>query len=121
MATITLSYNAKKKDPAPVVDQLTEVSSTDVSCSSQDVVSYSITGTKWLEILSTDVSAYVFGASEGSITGSGTFTIIIDKFKSFQANQNIFTDSVTVRIRTTNGGAIEDSYTLTRVHTDNIC
>jgi hypothetical protein len=121
MATITLSYTAKKKDPAPFVDQLTENASLDTSCISQDTLDYSITGTKWVEIISTDASAYTIGISAGPISGTGTFQVVVEKFKSFQSNQNTFTDSVTVNIRTSNGGSIEDRYRLSRDHTNNNC
>lgn len=120
MATFTFEYQAKKKPP-PVVDQLSEVSSTDTECSITDVVNYTIIGTKWLEVVSSDASAYVTGAIPGSISGSGTLTIIIDKFKSFDPGQNTFSDSVTVNIRASDGGAIEDRYILSRDHTDVNC
>ena len=119
MGTITLNIKAKKK-PVPVVDQLNEASSSDTECSSFATLNLSVVGTKWMDIIFNNGYGYAT-RSGGVITGTDTFSIQIDAFKSFQESQNVIFTQIDVIIRASNGGAVEDRYRMEREHTSNIC
>tara|TARA_R110000822_G_scaffold227017_1_gene359637 strand:+ start:10691 stop:11050 length:360 start_codon:yes stop_codon:yes gene_type:complete len=119
MGTITITYTGKKK-PTPVVDQATEDSEIVTECSSTMEVSIVPIGTKYLEVVSNNGYSYT-DAVDGNISAPVNVTMIIDAFQSFQSNQNTIASSITVRVRTTSGGTIEDSITMYRNHTPNIC
>ena len=117
MATFTLNYKARKK-PVPVIDQIEEDSETVLECLSEMNITITPTGTKYLEIIeNAQGGASVYADKlDGNISSTTNVQMIIDAHQSFQSELNIYSSSITVRVRDGIGGTIEDSITMYRDH-----
>ena len=123
MSVITINIFAKKK-VVPVQEQLIADDSDGGNRCGQ-IISIELVpvGTKYLEVIIGDIYGSA-NRSSGIIGGGGSegsMAIQIDAFVSPQENLNTITSSITVNLRASIGGTIEDSYRMTRNHTGNIC
>lgn len=125
MSIITFNYAAKKiVKPDPVAESdIEETSSSDNNCeTSAEIIIKPGPSSKYVTVdITGTASAFCSIANGTTVTSNTNVLMIIDAFKSSQDSQNNNTSTITLRVYTSNGGALENTYRIRRGHTDNIC
>lgn len=124
MSTITLNYSAKKiVKPDPVAESDIEESfANDTQCVTEaQIVIKPGASSKYVTVSISSARGFSSIANGTTVTSNTTVTLIIDAFRSSQASQNNETSNISLRVYTSNGGTLENTYRISRQHTNNIC
>jgi len=126
MGKITMHISAQNIPTAS--GKIGSILDTDVQCNSVWTVSAKTNTTAWISwaILGSGVSIVKTGGG-GTINGEQLnneifeYTVTMDVYKSPQGNLNDFLSQITFTLKESEFGAVLDTKTFQRFHTDNVC